>query len=57
MEELRIESFYISIIENGYIIRVSLVDDAQVVDDRWQEKKFFFETKDEVIAFLETNLD
>ena len=53
VEELKIARININLVSNGYYIRVEFDDN----DDDWRIDKFIFETKDEVLAFLETNLD
>lgn len=53
VEELKIDCVNIGIIANGYLVRVEFGE----VGDDWIREKFFFDTSDEVLAFLETNLD
>ena len=53
VEELKIDRFVTSIIGNGYLVRVDFESDG----DEYKDDKFFFDTADEVLAFLETNLD
>ena len=58
MNDLPIEKVSIDPIANGNIVRVELIDnDASDYKDRWTTEEFFFESSDEVLAFLETNLD
>ena len=49
----RLEIAYINIVEMpaGHLVRVEWADDDLKAD------KFYFDTIDEVLAFLETNLD
>ena len=56
MEELRIDVIEIEPIINDYVVRVIMVDDDDV-DDRIRITKFFFTTIENVLAFIETNLD
>ena len=57
VQDLPIENFFIDYIANGYVVRVSYIDKKAHQDDRWSSEEFYFATVDEVLAFLETNLD
>ena len=58
LQDLPIEKISIDPIANGNIVRVSMIDkDADDTKDRWIAEEFYFNSNDEVLAFLETNLD
>ena len=50
---LEIDEVNIAMIANGHLVRVEYKEDG----DDWRREKFFFDTIDEVLAFIETNLD
>ena len=52
--EMEVDGAYISKIANGYTVRIEF-DPGN--DDEYVREKFYFENTDEVLAFLETNLD
>ena len=55
--KLPIDDILIEPIDNGYLVRVSFIDKSAEVEDRWTSVKHYFATIEEVLAFIETNLD